>query len=986
MGDPPASSASSSGSSRDDLLDRLAEEFVERYRRGERPPLRDYTERHPELAREIRELFPALVHIEQVEEDLRGPGDRKGGGEAIAAPAPPRRVGDFEIIREIGRGGMGVVHEAEQISLGRRVALKILARHPYGGDEGARERFRREARAAARLHHTNIVPVFEVGQDGEIFYYAMQFIEGQGLDLVIGELRRIRDALRPNESPTYRADTVVSRGYGRGRGRPDAAESMRVSQVARSLLTGQFSPEEWIAAEGGGTGAGGEVDPDPDGSRASAIVAAFQATEVIGAWPAGGGAADPPGRAQHRDPVSSGLASAAGLLSTGESSRRPYYLGVARVVRQAADALAYAHERGIIHRDIKPSNLLLDNAGVIWITDFGLAKADDDGLTHSGDVIGTFRYMAPERFRGEGDERADVYALGLTLYELLVLRPAFVSIDRLRLMEKIKNEEPARPRSMDPRVPRDLETIVLKAIEKEPRRRYQTAAALAEDLRRFVDDEPIEARPTGSLERLRLWCRRNQARAYLLAAVATAAVVAFVGVAWGWLVAEAARRHADERALMEGVARQQAESALRQFEVQQKLADDTLARALAVADGSLARVGRSRILRAPALQPLRREVLRAALESYRGFIRDRGDDRAVQAGLAAAHLRVGQIEAMLGQEDGARRSVAQGIRLYRALEAEYPDDREAAVGLAEGYALQGDYQKACRIATRLVRLEPASPRSHRLAAEVGEAAARHFEGAGSPADALDVLGPVLELLEARVRAAPEDADSNAALVCVLNSQGLNLARLDRLDEALADLRRAVVLARGSHGGPLRDLESGHGLATSLHRVGLMESRSGHREDAVRSFTQAIGVWKPMAEGNPAVPSLIVALSHEYGCLAGCQRSLGRAADAGRTSGLAREVIDRLPRRGGQDLFVLACVRAGLAGRIAEPGSAPTAEDPAERRRQLDQAMEALHGAVAAGYELSMPLESHPDLAELRDRADFRELAARLRDSARPEGR
>ena len=141
---------------------------------------------------------------------------------------------------------------------------------------------------------------------------------------------------------------------------------------------------------------------------------------------------------------------------------------MAQIGRQAAQGLAYAHGRGIVHRDIKPSNLLLDTDGVVWITDFGLAKAEDDGLTATGDILGTLRYMAPERFRGEGDARADIYALGLTLYELLTLQPAFESSDRLMLIEQVKNEEPARPRSLDGRIPRDLETIVLKAIDKDP--------------------------------------------------------------------------------------------------------------------------------------------------------------------------------------------------------------------------------------------------------------------------------------------------------------------------------------------------------------------------------------------------------------------------------------------------------------------------------------------------------------------------------------
>ena len=188
-------------------------------------------------------------------------------------------------------------------------------------------------------------------------------------------------------------------------------------------------------------------------------------------------------------------------LSSVESRHRAFHRGVAHIGRQVASALAYAHARGILHRDIKPSNLLLDTEGVVWVSDFGLAKVDDDDLTRTGDILGTLRYMAPERFRGRGDARADVYSLGLTLYELLVLRPAFDSPDRVALSEQIKTVEPPRPRSIDPRVPRDLETIVLKAIEKDPGDRYATAEAMAEDLRRFLDDEPILARRAGAAER-----------------------------------------------------------------------------------------------------------------------------------------------------------------------------------------------------------------------------------------------------------------------------------------------------------------------------------------------------------------------------------------------------------------------------------------------------------------------------------------------------
>ena len=199
--------------------------------------------------------------------------------------------------------------------------------------------------------------------------------------------------------------------------------------------------------------------------------------------------ASDPAPAAVSSPPSSVVLPGGSQLSAVESGRRSFFRSAAHIGRQVAAGLAYAHARGIVHRDIKPSNLLLDTEGVVWITDFGLAKASDDGLTQTGDILGTLRYMAPERFRGEGDGRADVYALGLTLYELLTLRPAFDSPDRLKLIEQIKTEDPPRPRTLDPRIPRDLETIVLKAIDKDPKGRYPTADALAEDLRRFLADE-----------------------------------------------------------------------------------------------------------------------------------------------------------------------------------------------------------------------------------------------------------------------------------------------------------------------------------------------------------------------------------------------------------------------------------------------------------------------------------------------------------------
>jgi serine/threonine protein kinase/WD40 repeat protein len=457
-----------SNSGKYNLLDQIAEELAQRYRRGEQPSLREYQQRHPDLAEEIQDLFPALMEVEQAEVGRPEPTSRPG----TVPPAPPlHQVGDYRLLREVGRGGMGVVYEAEQVSLGRRVALKILPLHA-GGDGKALERFRCEARAAARLHHTNIVPVHEVGQDGNVCFYAMQFISGQSLDQIIDELRRLRARPARAEGPPAE-DTAALRP--------------RVERLAQSLLTGRFQVDGAIA----------EPLPSPNEGYAP--------TPAVADAPSGGA---------HDRTASAVLTGQTGLSSV-RRDRHHYFQSVARIGMQTAGALAYAHARQIIHRDIKPSNLLLDPAGVVWTTDFGLARTQDAALTTTGDIVGTLRYMAPERFQGGGDERADVYGLGLTLYELLVLRPAFQTHDRLQLIDRIKNEEPTRPRAVDPCIPRDLETIVLKAMHKEAGRRYQTAEEMAEDLRRFLADEPIRARRTTGLVRLRLWARRNPALAVL---------------------------------------------------------------------------------------------------------------------------------------------------------------------------------------------------------------------------------------------------------------------------------------------------------------------------------------------------------------------------------------------------------------------------------------------------------------------------------------
>ncbi len=471
-------------------VDRLAEEFLARHRRGERPAIAEYVERHPEWADEIREVFPALVMMERLKptpDDLT----RSHSG-ASAGPAPAvERLGDYRILREVGRGGMGIVYEAIQESLGRHVALKVL---PWHGrmDSSQLERFRLEARSAARLHHTNIVPVFDTGEQEGVYHYSMQFIRGQGLDVILRDLRRLRDR-DPADGPARAPEDALTISVARAHG-----------------LLGDLPTDAAVLPDESATEPGTAPDDEP-----------------VGTPP------EPPTLPERSELI-------------GPSEAR-YYRSVARIGARVADALAYAHAQGVLHRDIKPSNLLLDAAGEVWVADFGLAKIEgSDGPTGAGDVVGTLRYMAPERFAGQSDPRSDVYGLGATLYELLALRPAFDNQDRLHLIDQIAHKAPTPPRQLDRRIPRDLEAIVLRCLAKDPKDRFRAASELRDELGRVVQNRPTRTRPLSPPEQLWRWCKRNPLVAGLnaLAAVLTIVIAVVSTVAAyrnGRVAAEAAR-------------------------------------------------------------------------------------------------------------------------------------------------------------------------------------------------------------------------------------------------------------------------------------------------------------------------------------------------------------------------------------------------------------------------------------------------------------
>ncbi len=417
-------------------LDQLGEEFSKAIREGKYPHIDAYTKRYPDNADEIRELLESISLIETFKQSKSAVSD------ASARQPAFRELDDYKIIREIGRGGMGIVFEAIHEPLGRKVAIKVLANNLLGESKHL-VRFRREARAAAKLRHTNIVPVFGVGTSGEHHYYVMDYIDGLSLHQWLTSLDK---DLSP-AAPTVDAESANT-FTGVNTNKRFDTDTLRQPGVDASLVKDTSAYQRWVAN-----------------------------------------------------------------------------LGVS-----ASDALHYAHSQGVLHRDIKPANLLLDRHNTLWIADFGLAKlAEQNAVTATGDIVGTPQYMPPESFEGNYDVRSEVYALGLTLYELLTLRPAIEGNGTADIIRKATRGVAVRPRKVNPKIAPDLETILLKALSHDPEDRYSSAEMLRDDLTCFLADLPIAARKTNPVERMIRWSRREPKVAALTTAT-FALLLALAGV------------------------------------------------------------------------------------------------------------------------------------------------------------------------------------------------------------------------------------------------------------------------------------------------------------------------------------------------------------------------------------------------------------------------------------------------------------------------
>ncbi len=428
-----------------DRIEEAYDAFCEAWADGERPDLDAFCEEHAACGPALR---PRLEEFLFVAEGLEAGSATDSAQRPTPRDEPEpwlgRELGDFRVIREIGRGGMGVVFEAEQISLNRSVALKVLPAHLTLRAESV-ERFKREASTASRLRHPGIVEIYSVGEEEETHFFAMELVDGTPLDRIIDDLQQDEDFPLSGERLMASVSSTVLRGTV-----PSESRGADESQAPMEKKSGLFE-------------------------------------------------------------------------------KRTYIESICRLVHQVADALDYAHQAGVIHRDVKPSNILIRADGSAVLTDFGLAREEGlPSLTVTGDFAGTPHYISPEQALPRGkkvDHRADVYSLGVTFYELLTLKRPFDGKTSQEIFGKIVSKEPQPLRSLNSMIPRDLETVCLAAMEKNPERRYQNAREFADDIERFLNFEPVQARPIGVLTRSFRLVRRNPAYSALIFLVCLVVVV-----------------------------------------------------------------------------------------------------------------------------------------------------------------------------------------------------------------------------------------------------------------------------------------------------------------------------------------------------------------------------------------------------------------------------------------------------------------------------
>jgi eukaryotic-like serine/threonine-protein kinase len=695
-------------------LARILDDYLVAIEQGKSVSPEELLAKYPDDAAQLRGYLSGLQLFHAV-----AGGAQQESGIAGGSSVPPalQTIGDYRLVREIGRGGMGVVYEAWQVSLRRRVALKVL---PFTSGNDAKQigRFKNEAQAAAQVQHPNIVPVFAVGEENGVHYYVMQLVEGQSLTSLLGAMR--------------------------GGDEPSGSTTAPNNTLTKSDRRGEV----------------GSRHPHPALSQRER------------------------GSNQSSDKS----------LPMRSNETADHICVVARLGIQAAEALHAAHEYGIVHRDVKPSNLLLDDQGKLWITDFGLARCrENQGLTQTGDVLGTMRYMSPEQALGRKalvDQRTDVYSLGLTMYELATFNHPADEMSDAQLYFDRNRPVIKSLRHWNRHIPGDFETIVLKSMAEFPHERYSSTKELAEDLERFMEGRPILASPPSLVSRVGKWAKRRRGVVYATAAVL---LVALFGTATSMMMLSHQKNTANERALL------QVRNHLRQY-------DDMLSLFSAKYADQLDAI--------PGAEGVRHQMLQDGIEYYQQFEQQAADVPAFATDLALAHSKLGALNEKLGKRAEAFAAHTKAKEAWETRLAREPNNTEYSQNLA-----------LCLNNLGLLLADD-----------------------GRPAEALAMLRCACELQSTAAKADPVSTELATELGTTHGNLGLLLGKTKSKDEAITELRAAIAIQEPLSKSATNDIAR-RGLAATYNNLASLQESTDPKSAAV-AYQKAIGLQVELVKADP----------------------------------------------------------------------------------------------------------------------------------------
>ena len=791
--------------------------------------------RHPELADLLEPLLESGTANAEAQAGTQTQAERDAELES------PRFFGDYELLREVGRGGMGVVFDAMEVALQRRVALKLLANQP-GTTTSRLERFRREAAAAGRLQHPGIATVHRVGQHGDTHFIAMELVDGPNLATVLAELRR-----QAGDGPY---------------------------QVRNASL----EPLEQVH-----------------------------------------------GRA------------------------KGYYANITELVARVAEALAYAHDHGVVHRDVKPHNILLGGPSGVKLVDFGLAKDfDRESVTRTGDTAGTPEYMSPEQVRGEPvDPRTDVYSLGVVLYELLTWERPFSSDSIHATLSAILHKEPSPIRRLQPQTPRDLATICNKAMEKDPARRYPSAATLAEDLLRFCRHEPILATPPSAASRAVKLVRRNRAISVAAVFAMLALVVAPISFAFYF------------KQSRDALNLEQLETAR-----QRDLASNILTEARAALDDVYSWLATDRLANEPGMGKVRRELLERAGGFYERFIELAGDEPMLQWDAMLARFQLSTVTNDLAEHERAHELLQSvltqldgmdpppGKEFQWALQRAHTHSRVMTVAVNRSDMPTAEAHEA-KAVSLLEQMPTATDEqwqlvTHELAHIHAQRSRRLTEYNHQPKQALKAVDHAIELWQSIVDKGLAADKLRTRYASALSYRGLLHCRGGDPELGVRDCERALGLLRVVAKNQPSNTHPRLKIAETLQRQAEALTRNQDFEHAIEVAKQSIVATHQLHRDFPA--SLVRHYSYAS--------ALFSLAITCSSAGDARGCLDQLELAWPVACALVERANSGLAaislmGNIAGP--------LASLRRQLDDASSdeilPLHERAVALFEASF--QQHP---------------------------